>query len=279
MERDRGPARQGTRAVLRVPVGDVRPSPLAPRRLFSRASVDALAESIRLHGLLNPLLVRPAPGGGWELIAGTRRLMALKRLGRSWVDVLPLPAEDCEGGLLALVENLHREDLHYLDVARACRALLDAQPITQDRLAAGLGMSPSALNNRLRLLRLPDAVQAALRRAGLSERHARALLRLDSERAQLEYLSLAAEQQWSVKQLEDRIAHRTQHERRHPTAVARLARDNRLVVNAVLDTVRRLTRIGVPVRSRVEERPDHIDVIVTIPAVRPAQAEPAAPQR
>ena len=262
--------RRADRALLRLPVRDIRPNPLGGRRMFTRESIDALAESIRLHGLLCPLLVRPAPEGGWELIAGQRRLMALKRLGRSWAEALCLSAGDCESGVLALVENLHREALHYLDAARACRCILDSQPITQDRLALGLGMSPSALANRLRLLKLSDRAQAALRQAGLSERHARALLALNDEQAQLALIAQAAERRWSVRQLEERIARLPRREKRRDNPASKLAGDNRLVINALMDTVRQLTRIGVPVRSRVEEAGDHIDVIVTIPAGRPA---------
>ena len=265
--------RRSDRAVLRVPVRDIRPNPLRPRRLFPRESIEALAESIRLHGMLNPLLARPAPDGrGLELIAGERRLLALKRLNRPWAEVILLSADDCECGILALVENLHREDMHYLDAAAACRRLLDEYPLTQERLAASLGMSPSALNNRLRLLKLPEPVREALRGANLSERHARALLRLEDAGAQLTLLRQASEQRWNVRQLESRIERLLHRAAEHPSPVAALARDNRLVVNAVLDTVRRLTRIGVPVRSRVEEQPDHTDVIITIPSGGEAQS-------
>ena len=258
--------RRADRAVLRVPVRDIRANPLRPRQLFPRESIDALAESIRLHGQLNPLLARPAPDGqGLELIAGERRLLALKRLNRPWAEVILLPADDCETGILALVENLHREDMHYLDAALACRRLLNRFPLTQERLAASLNVSPSALNNRLRLLKLSERTREALRQAGLSERHARALLRLEDENAQLALIRQAAEQRWNVRQLEARIERR-QRAAPRPSPVAALAREDRLVVNAVLDTVRRLTRIGVPVRSRVEERPEAIDVIVTIPS-------------
>lgn len=261
-------------ALRRLPVRDIHPGPLQPRRLFPREGIEALADSIRLHGQLSPLLVRPAPEGrGYQLIAGARRLMALKRLGRPWAEALVLPAGDADCGLIALVENLQREDLHYLDAALACRRLLDTQPITQARLAAGLSMSPSALANRLRLLKLPPAVRDCLRQGGLSERHARALLRLEGEPDQLSYARLAAEQGLSVSQLEDRIAHQRQHDARQKPCLGRLVRDNRIVINALMNTVRELARIGVPVRSRVEEQTDHIDVIVTIPLPADAAKE------
>ena len=264
-------SRAGSATLRRILLRDIRPGPLQPRRRLSREGIESLAESIRLHGQLTPLLVRPAPeGNGYQLIAGARRLAALKRLERPWAEALVLPAGDVDCGLIALVENLQREDLHYLDAAEACRRLLDTQPITQARLAAGLSMSPSALANRLRLLKLTPAVRDCLRRSGLSERHARALLALPGEPEQLAFAKLAAEQGLSVSQLEDRIARQRQHDARQRPRIGRLARDNRIVINALMNTVRELTRIGVPVKSRVEEQGDHIDVIVTIP-------NPAAP--
>lgn len=257
-------AARDARALRRVPLRDIRPDPAQPRRLFPREGIEALADSIRLHGQLSPLLLRESPDGrGFRLVSGARRLMALKRLGRAWAEALVLPAGDLESGLIALVENLQREELHYLDAADACRRLLDTQPITQAHLAAGLSVSPSALANRLRLLKLPEAVRDALREGNLSERHARALLRLPDEASQLSLARLAAEQRLSVAQLEARIARRLAPARPRPR-LGRLVRDNRVVINALMNTVKELVRIGVPVRSRVEEGPDHIDVIVTI---------------
>ena len=162
-----------------------RPEPDRPRRAFAEDSIAALAESIRLHGLLSPLLVRRLEGGDYRLIAGERRLRALALLGRQWADAIVLSGSACDCALIALVENLQREALHYLDVAAACRRILDRHPITQERLAASLSCSPSALANRLRLLKLPPEVRAAVRALGLSERHARALLRLPDEADQL----------------------------------------------------------------------------------------------
>ena len=258
-------SRFSERGIVRVPIDRVRPNPAQPRRQFSQDSIAQLADSIRRHGLLSPILVRALEGGDYELIAGERRLCALRRLERPFADAIVLCADACDSAVLALVENLQRESLHYLDEAAACRRILDAHPITQERLAASLSCSPSALANRLRLLKLPASVQAELRRGGLSERHARALLRLDREADQLALAAQASEQRLSVKQLESRVEQRL---RRKPAArVNPIVRDNRIIINALMDTVRALTRIGVQVKSRVQTESDHIDVIVTIPAV------------
>ncbi len=262
------PAPSG-RSLTRVPLRCVRPGPGQPRRDFPAESIEALAESIRLHGLLSPLLVRPASGGQYLLVAGERRLRALRLLERQWAEAIVLTGGEDDLPLIALVENLQREDLHYLDVAAACRRILDSRPITQEQLALGLSCSPSALANRLRLLKLPEAVQAAVRQAGLSERHARALLGTKDESRQLELARQAAEQRLSVKQLEGLVARSAAKPKARPR-LSPILRDNRIVINALLDTVRQLRGLGVPVTSRVEEDDGRVRVIVTFPGVRKA---------
>jgi len=251
------------RAVARIALDAIAPNPDQPRRLLSDESVARLAASIRRHGQLSPVLVRAA-GSGYQLIAGQRRVEALRRLGRSSAEAIVLAADDCDSALIALVENLQREQLHFLDEAEACRRVLDAYPITQERLAASLSMSPSALANRLRLLKLPPAVREALRRTDLTERHARALLGVEDPEAQLELARQAAEGRLTVRLLEQRVAQLNRPRPPRP-APSPVVRDNRIIINAVMDTVRQLNHIGVPVKSRVEEMEDHIDVVVSIP--------------
>ena len=257
------------RAVQRIPLRSILPSPYQPSQSFSEESIASLAESIRLHGLLTPLLVRRIDAEQYELIAGERRLRALDLLGRTHADAIVLSAYDRDCALLALIENLQRENLHYLDEAAAYRRILDEHDVTQEQLAQTLSLSASALANRLRLLKLPDAVRAFVRESDLSERHARALLRLSDESAQLRLAREAADRRMSVKQLESRIGQllRAAVSPAEPR-VSRVVRDNRIVINAVLDTVRELNRIGVQAAGRVEEREDAVDVIVTIPIAR-----------
>lgn len=251
------------RAIVPLPINRISPSPYQPRRAFSDASIDALAESIRRHGLLTPLLVRRVGAEQYELVAGERRLRALKRLGRERADAVVLSAYDRDCALLALIENLQRENLHYLDEAEAFRRILDEQSVTQEALAQSLSVSPSALANRLRLLKLPESVRRLLRQTSLTERHARALLRLSDEETQLALTREATDRAMSVQQLEKRIEQLRRKARPQPS-VSRVVRDNRIVINAVLDTVRELNRIGVRADSRVEEREGCVDVIVTI---------------
>lgn len=248
--------------ICRIPLGRIRLSPNHARSRFDEDAIAALAASIRRCGLLSPLLLRRRGAGEYELIAGARRWLALQRLGCTEADAVILAAYDGDCALLSLIENIQREDLHFLDEARACRRILDRQGLTQEALAALLGRSPSALANRLRLLKLADGVQAAIMDSGLSERHARALLPLRNAEDQLALLRLAAGEKWSVRRLEAQVQQKLKPSpaQLKPPRI----RDRRLVVNAFRDTLRRLKQAGVAASSRIEDREDGYDIIISI---------------
>lgn len=248
--------------ITRIPIDRIHPAADHVRSRVDEDAIAALAASIRRCGLLSPLLVRRLGSGEYGLVAGLRRLLALKQLGCREAETVILAAYDDECTLLSLIENIQREELHYLDEARACRRLLNGQGFTQEALAAVLGRSPSALANRLRLLKLADEVQAALMENLLSERHARALLRLTDAEAQLELIHQAVMHKWSVRQLEAQVEKRLKSSS-SPVRMPRI-RDQRLVVNAFRDTLRRLSQIGVTASSRVVEREYDYDIIITV---------------
>ncbi len=249
------------RVIRRVPLSQVAPCREQPRRRFQEESIAQLASSIERDGLLSPPMVRPS-GGGYELIAGERRVRALKRLGAVSVDALVVEASDSEAAILALVENLQREELHFLDEAEACRRLIELHGLTQREVAGRLGKSQSAVANLLRLLTLPENVLDALRETKLGERHARALLRVPDEETQLHYIERAGAEGMSVRALEESIARAA----RAPKRTLRIrCRDQRMFVNALLSTVRSLNRAGVRAVSQVLETPDSVEVIVTLP--------------
>ena len=254
--------------IRRIALDAIAPNPIAPRRRMSAESIRELADSIRRHGQLAPLLVRAA-GEGYELISGRRRMKALKLLGRTHAEAVVLAANDWDSAVLALTENMHRMPIFWLDEAEVCRHILDTYPIRPEQLAEDLSIRPSELSDCMKLLRLPPGVRNALRRFRLSKEHARALLRLTDAGLQLALTRQAGEQRWSAGQLQARIEQRLHPESSRP-AVSPVVRDNRIIINAITDTVRELNRIGVAVNSRVEERDDHIDVVVTIPIQKAA---------
>ncbi len=166
--------------ILSLPLDAIRPNPDQPRRFFDPEGLEELADSIRALGILQPLTVRQVDGG-WELVAGERRLRAAALAGLERVPCVSIQADSQSSSLLALVENLQRRDLDFLEEALALDKLLRTYCLSQDEVARRIGKSQSAVANKLRLLRLPPQLLTRLREAGLSERHARALLRLEND--------------------------------------------------------------------------------------------------
>jgi ParB family chromosome partitioning protein len=178
-----GPLSGATTPSLTVPVGEIVPNTEQPRRHFDEEALDALAGSIRRHGLLQPLVVRRV-AGHYELIAGERRLRAATRAGLERVPVVVREAEPGERLELALIENVQRENLTPLEEAEAYRHLIDAYGLTQEEIAVRVGKSRPTITNALRLLALPDAVKAQLESGSLSAGHARAVLAIEGAGAQ-----------------------------------------------------------------------------------------------
>ena len=166
--------------VLSLPLEAIRPNPDQPRRFFDPEGLEELADSIRALGILQPLTVRQTDSG-WELVAGERRLRAAALAGLDRVPCIAIQADSQSSSLLALVENLQRRDLDFLEEALALDKLLRTYCLSQDEVARRIGKSQSAVANKLRLLRLPPLLLTRLREAGLAERHARALLRLEND--------------------------------------------------------------------------------------------------
>ena len=187
-----------------LPVEQIAPNPHQPRREFAPGPLAELAESIRRHGIIQPLSVRRRDDG-WELIAGERRLRAAKLAGLQTVPCLEMQVDKQDSAILALIENIQRRDLHYLEEATAIAAYLRQSGSTQEEAAALLGRSPSALANKLRLLRLSPDCCRLLTEHDLTERHARALLRLEDEEERLNALHHIIRQHLNVAQTEQYI--------------------------------------------------------------------------
>src|SRR3954464_8229615 len=159
-----------------IPVDLVAPNPKQPRRRFDEATLAGLAESVRQRGVLQPVLVRPVPGGTYELVAGERRWRAAQLAGLDVVPALVRPADDAQALEVALIENMAREDLNPVEEARACAALVEELGLTREEVGRRVGRSRVAVSNLLRLLDLPDEALALLEDGALSEGHGRALL-------------------------------------------------------------------------------------------------------
>ena len=182
-----------------IPVDLISPNPRQPRRGFDEASLVALADSLRERGVLQPVLLRPLPGGTYELIAGERRWRAAKLAGFDEVPALVRPQGDAESLELALIENMAREDLNPVEEARACALLVEELGLTREDIGRRVGRSRVAVSNLLRLLELPDEVLDVLADGALTEGHGRALL-LSSDHAERRRLARTAVQEgWTVR--------------------------------------------------------------------------------
>jgi ParB family chromosome partitioning protein len=187
-----------------VPVSAIRPNTHQPRRNFSEESIKELAASIREVGILQPLVVRSTETG-FELIAGERRLRAAKEAGLDRVPVLIRQAAESESMEMALAENLQREDLNPLETAAAYQALMDGFGLTKEQLAHRLGKSRAAVTNTLRLTRLPELIREMVLEERLSEGHARALLRLETEEHMLRVAQKVRAEELSVRKTEELV--------------------------------------------------------------------------
>ena len=170
--------------VLFLPIAAISPNPDQPRTCFSREGLEELAASIQELGVLQPLSVRRSKNGGYELISGERRLRASRMAGLTEVPCILVSVDSQGSSLLALVENLQRRDLNFVEEATALAKLIETYHLSQEEAARRIGKSQSAVANKLRLLRLPPDVLTLLRERGCTERHARALLRLEEPELQ-----------------------------------------------------------------------------------------------
>lgn len=246
-----------------IPINAVRPNPQQPRRSFDETALRELADSISAYGILQPLTVRDR-GGVYELVAGERRLRAARIAGLREVPCLIAEVGEEDAALLALIENLQRRDLDYMEEAAAIARLIRRYGLSQQQAAEKLGKSQPTIANKLRLLRLSAPAIDCLRQYGLTERHARTLLRLTDPEQQLAAARHIGKRGLNVAQTEqyiDRLTaeNRTEPPRRRPTYVIK---DVRLFLNSVERGVRLMQSAGVG--AEVGRRDTEEEILLTI---------------
>ncbi len=191
--------------VRELPVARIRPNPYQPRTDFAEEDLERLVESIRENGLLQPLVVRPAGGNEWEIVAGERRYRALEELGRESAPAVVRELTDRQMLVLALVENLQRENLSPVEEARGYHQLMEDFDLTQAEVAERVGRDRTTVANTIRLLRLPDGVRGLLEDGAITEGHARAILGLDEEERQVELAREVVGRELTVRTTESRV--------------------------------------------------------------------------
>lgn len=262
---------KGSKRLVEVNVASIHPNPYQPRATFDEESIAELAQSIQQVGLLQPLLVRKVDDG-YELVAGERRLRAVTSLGMEKVAcIVQQDIEDESSAMMALIENLQREDLHYLEEAQCYQKLLETYGLTQEELANRLGKSQSSIANKLRLLKLSDEVKAAMTEKRLSERHARALLKLTDDKQRLDAVEKIAEKGLSVKETEQMVektlnkAYDEKQDGAKPRPkLMRIVRDYRLFMNTINQAVNQLRESGMTVEVEQSDRADGVDIKISV---------------
>ncbi len=257
--------------VFYLPVTQVAPNRAQPRVDFDEGALLELADSIRRYGILQPLTVRRRAGGGFELVAGERRLRAARMAGLREVPCLVAAVSEEDSSLLALIENIQRRDLNYMEEAAALQKLIDLYGLSQEKVAEKLGKSQSAVANKLRLLKLPPACSQMLLEHGLTERHARALLRLEGEEAQLSALRVITAKGMNVAQTEGYIESLLQSApRTKPRRPSFIIKDVRLFLNSINHSMDIMRRAGVDACCGREETEDTITLTIRIPKTKNA---------
>ena len=254
--------------VLYLPVDLIVPNPNQPRTRFVREGLEELADSIEEHGILQPLSVRQVRGR-YQLISGERRLRAARMVGLTTVPCIVVEASDTESALLALVENLQRRDLDFIEEAVALRRLIVQHGLSQEEAARKVGKSQSAVANKLRLLKLAPEVLEAVKEGGLSERHARSLLRLPPER-RLEAARYMAQNQLTVAKAEayvDKLIAPPAPPQPQPVKKQPVyhIRDVRFFLNTIDRSVRLMQSAGVQATSQQDKKDGVLTLTVRIP--------------
>ena len=262
---------EADKRLAQIPIESIVPNPNQPRMTFDEESIAELAQSIRQVGLIQPLVVR-REDDHYELVAGERRLRACKSLGMTEVTcIVQKEVQEEASAMMALIENLQREDLYFLEEAQCYFALLTNYSLTQEELAQRLGKSQSSIANKLRVLRLSAQVKDAMKDQGLTERHARALLKLKDEKDQLSIVRRIGEKNLSVKETEkmvektlDKLYDDKADGAKPRPVIIRMVKDYRLFMNTMNTAISQLRESGMRVEVEQDDSIDGVDIRISI---------------
>ncbi len=268
--------RMREREVARIPIDAIRPNPYQPRRVFAQDALEELCASIKQYGLLQPISVRKLGSDSFELIAGERRLRACRMAGMKFIDAIIFSTYEQDSAVIAMMENLQRENLHYMEEAEGYQNLIRDHGLSQDELARRLGKNQSTIANKMRILKLPMAVKRMLLQHSLTERHARALLRLHDEEMQMHVIQIIVQQNLNVKATED-LVERTisrmygiekeeeEQSRTRPSKISGFVRDTRLFVNSLRTVVQQMADAGLNPKLESRDKEEGMEIKIWIP--------------
>ncbi|SFS75967.1 nucleoid occlusion protein [Paenibacillus sp. 453mf] len=250
--------------VKQIPINEIVSSPYQPRTIFDDEKIDELCQTIKTHGVIQPIVVR-IRNSQYEIIAGERRWRAVKKLGMEHIPAIVREFNDSQAASIALIENLQREGLTAIEEAVAYQKLIDLHQLTQESLAQRLGKSQSTIANKIRLLQLPEEVKNALMVRKISERHARALLSLDNLELQLKLLEEIISKELNVKQTEARVAFYKEATTVKKSKRISFTKDVRLALNTIRQSIDMVSGSGMDIKTKESDHEDHYEIVIQIP--------------
>ena len=252
--------------VVLLPVSEIFPNPAQPRMEFDEEALRSLADSIQQNGVLQPILVRKLAEHQYELISGERRLRAVRMTEQTHIPAVILEASSRQSAVYAILENIQRKDLNLFEEAAALQALVTEWGVTQEEAAAKLGMAQSTVANKLRLLAFSEEEQQIMLQYQLTERHARALLRLRDDPRKMQAIHYVGKNHLTVRQTESYVEKLLQEK-----PLARrvlLVKDIRVFLNTINQAIDTMKSAGIPAETHKTEGEDYIEYLVRIPTIR-----------
>jgi len=260
------------KTIINIPIESIAPNPYQPRKSFNNISLDELSESIKSYGVLQPINVRKIGENGYELIAGERRLRAAKLAGMKEIPAIVVEVVEQDSAVIALIENLQREDLNFLDEAEGYYNLIHDHGMTQEELSKKVGKNQSTIANKLRLLRLPQEIKNEILKNKLTERHARALLKLPDEKLQQKAVKTIVKKSLNVKKTEELVEKLLEEiavTKEDKPAEKRIKGkiNYNIYVNTIKNTYKQILKTGFKMEYNQEDKGDYIEINIKVPKV------------
>ena len=255
---------KSTTEIYNIPQAMIVPNPNQPRKRFDYDELENLAQSIRENGILQPITVRKREDKKYELVSGERRLRAARLVGMVKIPSIVINIDDKNSAMFSIIENLQRQSLNFFEEAEAIEKLVGEYAMSREEVAQKLGLAPSTVSNKLRILRLPEEMRFELARSGLTESHARALLMLEDDNQRARALSIIVDRHLNVAESERMINQmiNRNNRSRNPLRGIRDVRLFRNTLNHAVDTIR---RAGVEADAARSETEEYIEYVVRIP--------------
>lgn len=255
--------------IKNIPIDSIKPNPYQPRKNFNKQSLEELSQSIKTYGLIQPISVRQLCEESYELVAGERRLRASEIAELDEIPAIIVDYKDQDSAMIALIENLQREDLNFVEEAEGYYNLIKDHGFTQQELAEKLGKSQSTIANKLRILKLSDDIKKSLIDNNLTERHARALLKVPDDDIKREVLNKVIKEDLTVKKteklIEDILDDLTREEKSEPSQNIKGLINFKIYLNTLKNAYNAIKETGIEAKYKEKDMGDHIEVIVQIP--------------